>query len=246
MMLTAPSDVVPARRAAVLLVVCAAATCFGCGDPLASASSYEAPLLSFGPYVPDLFQVESLEGLSVGVVWVDPLQLRDDLPQPAEGLRVRRQDRAFTVDVFTPPPVGAVRRIPDVMTGAVAVGFAFGEIVVYADRDGDGRFALSSRAEGLSIRPPDEYTGSTPSAVVIYVDTPARSGGPVDSSWRTLFEPPGYRLARIDCTPSLVMPTVETVTGDHRFSVVLAAQPSPERIATRPCLSSAPVPVTFP
>jgi hypothetical protein len=242
--LTAASEVAPARRAAVLLVVCAAATSFGCGDPLASASSYEAPLLSFGPYVPDLFQVESLEGLSVGVVWVDPLQVRDDLPQPAEGLRLGRQDRAFTVDLFAPPPAGAVRRIPDAMTGAVAVGFAFGEIVVFADRDGDDRFALAPRSGGLSMRPPDEYAGSTSSVVVIYVETPARSGGPVDSSWGTLFEPPGYRLARIDCTPSLVMPTLETLTGDHRFTVVLAAQPSPDRIATRPCLSSAPVTVT--
>src|SRR5262245_56103670 len=150
----------------------------GCGDPLATASSYEAPLLSFGPYAPDLFQVESLEGLSVGVVWVDPLQVRDDLPQPVEGLRVQRQDRAYTVDVFTPPPAAAIRRIPDPATGAVAVGFAFGEIVVYADRDGDGRFALLPRSEGLSMRPPDEYAGSTIARAVIYVETPAGPGGP--------------------------------------------------------------------
>ena len=237
----------PARRAAaVLLAVGAAVAGVGCGDPLASASSYEAPLLSFGPYVPDLFQVESLDGLSVGVVWVDPLQVRDDLPQPAEGLHVQRQDRAFTVDVFTPPPSGAVRRIPDPMTGAVAVGFAFGEIVVYADGDGDGRFALAPRSEGLSIRPPDEYAGSTAADVVIYVETPARAGGPVDSSWHTLFEPPGYRLASIDCTPSLVVPTVDTVTDDHRFGIVLAAQTSPDRIVTRTCLSSAPAPAMLP
>jgi hypothetical protein len=81
---------------------------------------------------------------------------------------------------------------------------------------------------------------------VIYVETAARSGGPVDPSWRTLFEPPGYRLARIDCTPSLVMPVVATVTDDLRFSITLAAQTSPDRIVTRPCLSSVPAVTTPP
>ena len=234
------------RAAAVSLALWAAGAGAGCGDPLATASSYEAPLLSFGPYAPELFQVESLEGLSVGVVWVDPLQVRDDLPHSVDGLRVQRQERAFTVDVFTPPPAAAIRRIPDPETGAVAVGFAFGEIIVYADRDGDGRFALLPRSAGLSMRPPDEYAGSTSARVVIYVETAARSGGPVDSSWRTLFEPPGYRLARIDCTPSLVMPVVATVTDDLRFSITLAAQTSPDRIVTRPCLSSVPAVTTAP
>jgi hypothetical protein len=242
--------------AAVLLAICAAASGVGCGDPLTSASSYEAPLLSFEPYVPDLFQVESLQGLSIGVVWVDPLQVRDDLPQPAEGLRVRRKDggvdggvddaRAFGVDLFTPPPAGAVHRIADPTTGAVAVGFAFGEIVVYADRDGDGRFALAPRSEGLSMLPPDEYAGSNPVLVVIYVETPARRDGPVDSAWSTMFEPPGYRLAIIDCDPSLPMPTVKTVTGDHRFGVLLAAEASPNRIVTRTCLTSVPITVMRP
>ncbi|HXI58405.1 MAG TPA: hypothetical protein VNO55_20200, partial [Polyangia bacterium] len=58
----------------------------GCGDPLVANSTYESPLLSFQPYVPELFQVGSLDGLSVGIVWVDPLQLRDDLPHPAGGI----------------------------------------------------------------------------------------------------------------------------------------------------------------
>jgi hypothetical protein len=176
-------------------------------------------------------------------VWVDPLQVRDDRSQPAEGLRVVRRDRAFTVDLFTPPPAGAVRRIRDPMTGGGAVDFAFGEIVVYADGDRDGTFALAPRSEGLSMRPPDEYAGSSPMFAVIYVETPARPDGPVDSSWSTLFEPPGYRLAKIDCEPSVVTTTVATFTGDHRFDVILADEASPDRIATRPCLSSAPMTV---
>ncbi|HXI55209.1 MAG TPA: hypothetical protein VNO55_04080 [Polyangia bacterium] len=218
----------------------------GCGDPLVSNATYESPLLSFQPYVPELFQVASLDGLSVGIVWVDPLQLRDDLPHPAGGITVHRSDRDFTVDVFTPPPDAAIRRLPDPTTHEIAVSFAFGEIVVYADNNGDGRFALAPRAAGSTMLPPDEYAGSSPGNAVIYVETPAKPSGPVAPGWFTLFEAPGYRLVSIGCDVSLVSPPVRTVEDDKRFGLIIAPASSPTRGVARPCLSSVPVELTPP
>ena len=226
---------------ATLLIAIGAA---GCGDALVSGQTYETPLLSIRPFVPELFQADSLDGLSIGIVWVDPFQLRDDIPQPADGIAVKRVDRDFTVDLFTPPPAGAIRRIPDPATHNIAVSFAFGEIVVYADQDGDGKFSLASRANGLGMLPPDAYAGSA-SYVVIYLETPAQARGPVGAGWFTLFEKPGYRLAFIDCGVSLVNPPVKTLGPDQqRFGVVLAPALSADRIVTRECLSSAPVVVS--
>jgi hypothetical protein len=228
------------------LAVLAAMAGVGCGDPLVSNSTYQSPLLSFQPYVPELFQVASLDGLSVGIVWVDPLQLRDDLPHPASGITVHRSDRDFTVDVFTPPPEAAIRRLPDPMTHEIAVSFAFGEIVVYADNNSDGRFALAPRAAGSTMLSPDEYAGSSIGHAVIYVEAPAQPSGPVGPAWFTLFEPPGYRLVSIGCDISLLSPPVRTVEGDKRLGLIIASASSPTRGVARPCLSSVPVDLTSP
>src|SRR5258708_33563913 len=176
------------RLAAVIAGAFAGA---GCGDPLVSHATYETPLLSFQPYMPELFQAASLDGMSIGIVWVDPLQQRDDRPQPPAGMAVRRNDRDFTVDLFAPPPAAAIRRLPDPRTrdNDIAVSFAFGEIVVYADRDGDGKFALAPRAEGSTMVPPDEYVGSAAANAVIYVETPATAARPAGAGGLTVFDP---------------------------------------------------------
>jgi hypothetical protein len=213
----------------------------GCGEPLLPYSAYDTPLISFQPTFSEPYDAAALARIRVGIVWIDPLQLRDDLPQTPPAITDRRDDKRFTVDLFAPPPAAAIRHLPDPTTGGVAVSFAFGEVVAYDDADGDGRFALTSRADGSSMVAPDAYAGSSEARVLLYVETSARPGGPVSATWPALFEPPGYQLGALACngTPS-VSSVDRSVDPRASFPMTLAARTSPHLIVTRGCLTPTP------
>jgi hypothetical protein len=217
-------------------VVAIAMAAAGCGEPLLSNAAYQTPLLSFEPFFSEPYEAAGLAKIRIGVVWIDPFELRDDLPQTPPTIIDRRSDKRFSVDLFAPPPAPAIRHLPDA-TGGLAASFAFGEIVAFDDEDGDGRFAVTSRAEGSSMVAPDAYAGSVEARVLLYVETPAREGGPIDAAWPALFEPPGYHLASFGCTGT---PTVRTVPPGGSFPMTLAAQTSPHLIVTRTCVTPLP------
>jgi hypothetical protein len=225
------------RAGIVDLAVGIAVAVAGCGEPLLSNSAYQTPLLTFQPFFTEPYDAAGLAKIRVGVVWIDPFELRDDLPQTPPTITDRRSDKQYTVDLFAPPPAAAIRHLPDA-TGGVAASFAFGEIVAFDDEDGDGRFAVTSRAEGSSMVAPDAYAGSVEARVLLYVETPARVGGPIDAAWHALFDPPGYHLASFACAGT---PTVRTLPpGSRSFPMTLAAETSPHLIFTRTCVTPLP------
>jgi hypothetical protein len=228
------------RAAAPRGALFAALAVAGCGGPLVPTETYETPLLSFKAVLADTAEGADTAQTRVGIVWVDPFALRDDLPQTPSGITVTPAgERTFQVDLFAPPPEGAIHRLPDPDTQQVAVSFAFGEIVLFEDGDGDGTFAISSRDHGSLMFPPDAYNGAADNRAVIYVEKPAKPGALTGNVWRTLSEGPGYRLANINCNNG-GPPTVGTLmAGDRVANMKFLGILSHELIVTRPCLSPA-------
>jgi hypothetical protein len=216
----------------------------GCGQPLVPLSTYEAPLGALAGYL-DPQPSNGFGALRVGVLWVDPAQLRDDVPAPAAGQTFTALDDVhFTLDLFTPPPALAIRRYPSATSTDVAVAFAFGEIIVYEDNDGDGTFAVTPRAAGaLSMMVgPDLFRGSTPNYALLYLEQPGSAdAGPVGAAWPVLFDDgTGYRLAAIDCT-TLDRPVLRKVDTSTPLMMDIEAHGSTTLISTRQCLRSMPV-----
>ncbi len=211
----------------------------GCGEPLLSNAAYETPLVEFQPFFNEPYDAAALATIRIGVVWIDPFELRDDVPQTPPTITDRRNDtndKQYTVDLFAPPPASAIRHLPDA-AGGIAVSFAFGEVVAFDDADGDGRFAVTARAEGSSMVAPDAYAGSTETHVLLYVETPARAGGPVDAAWHALFDAPGYHMASVACSGT---PTVRSLPSGNTFPMTLATRTSPHLIVTRLCVTPLP------
>lgn len=220
------------RAAAAAGAMFASFAALGCGS-IVPPGTYETPLLGFKAVVADTSETFDLSHTSIGIVWVDPLALRDEIPQPPQDIKVTGpSDRTYQVGLFAPPPEEAIRRLPDPSTGELAVSFAFGEIVLFDDGDGDGTFAISPLANGSLMFGPDAYRGMSDRRVVIYVEQPARPGALDGNVWKTLSEGPGYRLADILC------PAVVTLAPLDRFTnMTFESTPSAELPITRPCLA---------
>jgi hypothetical protein len=76
-------------------------TLAGCGNPLTSASAYEVPLFTMtGDFYPG---VQGLASPRVNVVWVDPVGLKDDRPQPTEDTHFALDGAGYAFDIFAPP-----------------------------------------------------------------------------------------------------------------------------------------------
>jgi hypothetical protein len=228
-----------ARGATTLLLTALAS--HGCGQPVVPLETYESPLITLNGYL-DPEPANGFGSLRVGILWVDPAELRDDVPGPADGVSFTNDGTDhFALDLFSPPPASVVRRYPGETPDVVGLDFAFGEIIVYEDNDGDGTFSVTSRAAGSAMVAPDLFRGSSPSLALLYLAQPGSpQAGAVGASWPVLFDNgTGYRLALIDCTTP-DQPAVRAYDDAMPVEMTIASHGAPHIIFSRDCLRSSP------
>jgi hypothetical protein len=224
------------------LVVAPLLAAAGCGEPLLTADAYDSPLISlhgnFNPARSDLLSPR------VGVVWVDPAELDDDVPAPPQAIGFQLSDTSFDLRVYAPPPAGAIRALRDPEDGDVITSFAFGELVVFEDRNEDGTFSVTPLGEGSTIVPPDLYRGAQSLFVLTYVQHPLQAPDDVLPELHGLLAvSPGYHLGVINCaTPDA--PRSGTIDNPEaqQLEMTILAQGTPDLPFVRSCLRTHPVP----
>ena len=174
----------------------------GCGNPLVSDSAYDSPLFALHGHLSAV--PADAAALRIAVVWVDPEQLRDDVPAPGDTIRTELSGERFEFSLYTPPPRAAIRRLVDPTTGDPIAAFAFGELVAFQDADANDRFEIGPIESGSEIVPPDVYRGAQGSFVVGFVEDPLHD--PEDQLPELqglLTARPGYHLIAVNCdTPA--------------------------------------------
>jgi hypothetical protein len=160
--------------AGIALVISSAA----CGEGLVPATSYDQPLFSFGGSIRpqggiaiarDRTDDAPARNPRVSLLWTDPLQSQPDVPAPPRtvGSTIDVEKDSFTLDVFRPPPAGA---LVDVIAPSGEVStLALAEIVIVDDADGDGTFRVA--AAEAAIAAPDLYLAGSV-VVLAYVARP--------------------------------------------------------------------------
>jgi hypothetical protein len=213
----------------------------GCGDPLLSATAYETPLFELAG---DLNPLPSdLVSPRVDVVWVDPEEAHEDVPASPDGAGFVLTGSTFVFSMYAPPPAAAIRQLTDPHTGRTVASFAFGEIVLFEDLDGDGTFQVTSVADGSTIVPPDLYQGAQARFVVVYVESPA-SGDVPDELLGLLSTTSGYHLGAVSCDmPETPRTSIDARIGEQIEITVLPSATN-ELPFLRTCLRTHPVPVT--
>jgi hypothetical protein len=210
-----------------------------CGKPLLSGASYDSPVFTVtGALTP--FPVADLVAPRVGLVWVDPAGLRDDVASPAQDVRFQLgADGTYTLGVYAPPPAAAIRHFPEPGTSVLAASFGFAEIVLYEDLDGDGTFHLTSLDAGSEMVAPDLYRGASSYAVVAYVQQPLEPDAGVFPELTALISAsPGYHLGAVSCTDP-EQPSAGPI-DPRPIQLVVGASPSPDLPYLRTCLRTHP------
>ena len=210
----------------------------GCGDRLLSGRAYEAPLFTFQGALNPV--PEDLVSPRVDVVWVDPAALSDDLPAPPEDSVFELDGAHYVYSLFAPPPAAAIRALVDPDTGGLIASFAFGEIVLVEDLDGDGAFRVGSLADGSKIVS-DDYRGAQSAYVVSFIERSAAPGVGPPELQRLLSAKPGYHLGFIDCS-TLDVPQASVRDGNaSSIEITVLPAPASELPFLRKCLRSHPV-----
>jgi hypothetical protein len=216
-----------------------------CGKPLLSAAAYDSPIFSVtGALAP--FPVADLVAPRVGLVWVDPAGLRDDVPSPPQDLRFQlAADGTYALGVYAAPPAAAIRRFPEPGTDVLGASFGFAEIVLYEDVDGDGTFHVTPRQAGSEMVGPDLYRGASAYGVVAYVQQPLVPDGGVFPELTALISAsPGYHLGAVSCTDP-EQPSAGPI-DPRPIQLVVGAMPSPDLPYLRTCLRTHALPSSSP
>jgi len=193
----------------VLGAASVAASVCGCGDPLVPGSSLNVPaFIAHGAIAP----YDESRSISIGILWADPAQASSTAHvSDAERLQADiSADGTFSLEVFGTPPKNAVERLAaDASSDAVA--FAWGELILFEDRNADGRFRVDSLEHGALIAAPDQYAGTAEKHVLLYVEEPAEEGTQIIGLARTL-SVPGYVLGEVHCGEAPYVVAVEPNT----------------------------------
>jgi hypothetical protein len=143
--------------------------------------------------------------------------------------------RAYTLDLRGPPPAEALRRLAGSNNGP-SFSFAFAEIILYEDRDGDDRFDVGALADGAPIVAPDLYRGMPAHEVLIYIGEPLPPGAEPFRELGDLTTQTGYHLAWADCASQVFSEAM-----DDNAALTLGP-PTTSFPDFRPCLRSLPTP----
>jgi hypothetical protein len=138
--------------------------------------------------------------IDIGLLWIDPAQ--EGQGNWASGRELAAStiapDGTFTVNLRGIPPAPAIRSL--MAPGASApLSFAFGEIVLFEDGNGDGRFDVGALADGSPMVGPDLYRGMPRMAVLIYVADPTPAGAASPAELADIVGVPGYHIGDINC-----------------------------------------------
>ena len=237
----------------------------GCDGSLVTGADLDRPLLHGSGVITtsqDLndSRPEPLAGethLELGVLWVDPAQQGQPSVASSSDLLASAisADGKYTLDFRSPPPDAAIQWLdssvgagePPATSAAEAVrnafAFAFGELVLFDDLDGDGSFRVGSLTDGSPMLPPDEYRGMASSDVVLYVaHALPRGHNPLPELSDRITAVDGYHLGRVDCSDqtfaTAIKPFVSPADGsDTPIQIVPASSTFPD---LRACLRSHP------
>jgi len=210
------------------LVLGAGVVAGACGEGLVPGDAYSSPLIAFGGEITPTGQLSGAWRPRVGVLWTDLNQVGPDLPSDSTYVSSHLDldmvvDR-YMAEIFRPPPAAAFVDIA--ADSGEVVRLALGELVIFDDRDGDGRFSVSGpRAE---ITPPDVFLAGAWD-MVRYVSSPftsPQSGFPLGMATTT-----GYALLTLYCAAPLLDPTRparESLGNSNVSMTVLTSSVLPE------------------
>jgi hypothetical protein len=171
----------------------------GCGEPLLSSSAYDSPLFSLHGHL-NLVPIDA-DALRVAVVWVDPEQLQDDVPNPGHTTRFELSGARFELSFYSPPPPASILRLANPTTGGLLASVAVGELVAVDDVDGNGNFAVAPIEDGSEILPPDLYRGTQSRFLVSFVEEQLVDPKDELPELQGLMTgTPGYHVVLVDCT----------------------------------------------
>jgi hypothetical protein len=143
----------------------------------------------------------------MGLLWTDPLQRSPDLPQPARGIASTVIDDTFRIDVFGPPPAGAIVEIPS--TSGPSLRLALAEIVMIDDQNGDGTFEVSGPDAAISDG--DRYLAGA-NTMLVFLDQSYPSLPPA-GSLLAVSGKQGYQLVVYVCDHQSISAVIQQDPG---------------------------------
>ena len=230
------------RWSAYVLALSGLAT-VSCGDTLVPGSSLDKLEFSFDGVLTATPRDEPGSPLRLGLLWVDPAQAgKGNYASGPELVRAEIQsDGTYTVGLLGPPPAEAIRSLKSSAQGGPVFTFAWGEIIVYEDRDADGTFAVGRLAEGSPIVAPDVYRGMPTDRALLYFSETIR---PHEQVLPELIFPAnkGYHVGLIRCLTHDQSPDVSSIIQEVSppGATIEVVAPSLAFPNLRSCLSSHP------
>jgi hypothetical protein len=212
-----------------------------CGDTLVPGSSLDKLEFSFDGML--TAPPEPGSPLRLGLLWVDPAQAgKGNYASGAELVHAEIEpDGTYTVGLLARPPAGAIRSLKSSAQGGPGFTFAWGEIIVYEDRNADGTFAVGPLAEGSPILAPDVYRGMPTDRALLYFSETIR---PHEQVFPELIFPAnkGYHIGLIRCLEHHQSPAVSSVIQEVSppGATIEVVAPSLAFPNLRSCLSSHP------
>jgi hypothetical protein len=202
----------------------------GCGDGLVDGAALDQPLLSITGNIlsaaGELAPATARSSLELGIVWADPAQQAPLNTTSSEDLVSSEiaPDGSFVLNVIRKPDPAAIRWLKFGDEGGPELGLAWGEIVLYEDRNQDGTFGVGPASERSPILAPDSYRGFARENVLIYVAQGFASGVALIAGLEEVTRRRGYVLGRIVCRdPSRVSPI--EVNREVPVSIELSPDP---------------------
>ncbi|HMI88731.1 MAG TPA: hypothetical protein VK550_31850 [Polyangiaceae bacterium] len=185
----------------------------------------------------------SASPLRLGLLWVDPAQEgKGNYVSGSELVRATIEpDGTFTLGLVGPPPSGAIRALKTSAQGGPVLTFAWGEIILYEDRNADGTFVVGPLTEGSPMVAPDVYRGMPTDRMLLYVAetlAPHQQVFPELEFRATKGYHLGVALCRMNDQSPAVAPVIREVTPPSATITVVAESSAFPNL--RSCIQSHP------
>lgn len=224
-----------------MLALCGLAA-ISCGDTLVPGSALDKLEFSLNGV---LAQLPDEAPLRLGLLWIDPAQEgKGNYVSGSELVSARIEpDGTYTLGLVGPPPRDALRALRFSMQGGPTFTFAWGEIILYEDRNADGTFAVGPLAAGSPMVAPDVYRGMPSTRVLLYV---AETVPPNQHVMPELMfaASKGYHVGWIRCLENEQSPAVSPIIDEVSppTATIELVAPSIAFPNLRSCLQSHPTP----
>jgi hypothetical protein len=170
-----------------------------CGEPLVTGTTLDTPVFSmFGEIQP----APANSPLKIGILWVDPTQEQDSVSTVSGSELVDDvidADGRYTLDFYRPPPDAAIHWLAPEGDSDAVLAFAWGEIVLYEDRDDDGTFEVGPVSKQSPMVSSDVYRGMATAHIVVYVEKPLTAEQNIIPELAGVATKAGYELGHASC-----------------------------------------------